>query len=376
MPLVAKDLVAVYREENEEQRMKTIERAQAELTNSQMKIFKREIKSIEDNEKAEKADDAAGDGEEDEEEEEEIEMDTPPESSKTGGGKGKQPARDEKVEEKIAKDNGVKISDSEAEKFWKELEGLSGEDLLNESVIMDFQYVGFDPNVILKSIIQRGKVAKRTNDQIISDIATMCTIAIIKGSVTDNNLKKMSDPGKKRYGDLEAMYGLKRNGSRGVSPDVVTIARVGAAFPGPMMKILLQRPDLSKKFSGPFGSKLLPSYLRHQSAAACIPETLDEAAKSFLIGLICAYTSDQSRSISKAANKDTASDVYDRQENFITQTHSSHYPSEDVRKSIFKSWSLAADYDKLKSVGDNITKVVKTFVSISKEDLVKAVTAV
>jgi len=339
-----------------EERSAKNEEIQARLSNTKKKEFKRAVKEVQTKEN------------EEESEVSDVEF-TPAPSRKS---KGKEPK--ESAEEKKAKEKGVEVSESEAETFWNELESLSGEQIIDDQAVQDFQYVGFNPNVILKSIVSRGKFGRRSNEQILKDISQMCTIAIIKGSVTDTNLKKMSDAGKRTYTSLEALYGLKRNGSKGLDPQEITIARVGAAFPGSMMKILMVRPDLAKKFSGPFSSKALPSYLRHQSAAACIPETLPENAKSFLIGLIVAYTSDQSKVISKS--KDKPADIYERQENFINQTHSSSYPAEPVRKQIFKTWTLAADFDKLKQVGDAITKEVPSFTAISKEDLQKAVSGV
>jgi hypothetical protein len=348
IPKLVNELFAVSIEE----RAAKNEEIQSALSNTKKKEFRKAVKERQ--------------LQENDEESEASDVEFTPKSSKKG--------TKEIAEEKKAKGKGIEITEEEAEKFWAELEALSGDQIIDNQVVLDFQYIGFNPNVILKSIISRGRSARKSNEEIVKDISQMCTIAIIKGSVTDTNLKKMSEAGKRTYTSLETTYGLKRNGSKGLDPQEVTIARVGAAFPGSMMKILMVRPDLSKKFSGPFSSKTLPPYLRHQSAAACIPETLNETAKSFLIGLIVAYTSDQSRVISKS--KDKTADVYERQENFITQTHSSSYPAEEVRKKIFKTWTLIADFDKLKQVGDVVAKEITTFTSISKEDLQKAVSGV
>lgn len=352
--LSSKDLVSEFIKADADQRIKIVEKATEGLSNTQLKNFKKEIKKIETDE-AESEDDAP--------------VDTPAPST-VDKGKGKAGV-DEPLKDREA---NLAITDAVAQGFWNDLEKMSGDELLSEQVVKDFQYIGFDPSVIMKSIIMSGQAAKKTKVQILNDIASMCTIAIIKGSITDKNLKKMSDAGKRSYELLESTYKLKRNGSKGVDPSVVTIARVGAAFPGSMMKILMKRTDLAKKFAGPFGSKALPAYLRHQSAAACIPDTLDDKIKQFLIGLVIAYTSDQSKTIS--TTKDKPEELYARQENFISSTHASPFPVEDVRRTIFKSWSLSADYDKLKQVGDNITKHVSNFSVPSREDFVRIVASV
>jgi hypothetical protein len=349
--LTAKDYVARYINQNDADRMKTVEEAQENLSGTQMKLFRKSIKKIEDEEKEEAMTDNDT-------------KDTPATSTV----KGKEP---EGTKNEVSKD----VSESDALMFWNEIDSMSGDELLSEQVVLDFSYVGFDPNTILKSIISRGRAAKRSKDEIKSDIADMCSIAAVKGSITENNLKKMSDGGKRFYEKIEARYGLKKGGSKGVAPDVITIARVGAAFPGSMMKILMKKSDLAKKFSGPFGSKILPSYLRHQSSAACIPESLGQNAKDFLLGIITAFTSDQSKVISRD-KKRTPLEIYENQENFINQTHSSNYPSEKVRKSIFSSWTLIADFEKLNMVAANVIKVNKSFTLISSEDLQTAISAV
>jgi len=350
-----KSFIREFSEADDDKRPQIVQEAKKELSNSQYKMFKKEIKGIEEDEKAaaEGQDSGSDDG---------IDPTPDPTSSSK-----KPPAPP-------AAPQPVVVSDREVDAFWKTMEGLSGDDLIDADVVRDFQYVGFDPNVIMRSIISKGRSAGRTNAAIMSDIAKLCTIAVIKGSITDTNLKKMSDAGKIAYGQLEAIYNLKKGGSKGVDPDVITVARVGAAFPGSISKILMQRPDFAKRFAGPFGSKTLPPYLRHQSAAACIPETLSENLKGFLLGLVTAYTSDQSKVISKS--KDKADELYDRQESFIMQTHSSLYPIEKVRKELFKTWTLVADYDKLNSVATNISKINKEFVVISKDDLKDAFDAV
>ncbi|WJX09058.1 nucleocapsid [Trichoderma gamsii cogu-like virus 1] len=345
--------VQEYANADEDQRMQIVQTAKTALSGTQFKVFKKEIKAIEEDEKNAmggytSGSDAGDTGK------------TPDPS-----GSGKAPAPDPKP---------VVASDREVEAFWKLLDGMSGDDLIDEDVTRDFQYIGFDPNLIMKSIVTKGKAANKTNAAIMSDISKLCTIAVIKGSITDNNLKKMSDAGKVAYGQLEAAYNLKKGGSKGTDPDVITVARVGAAFPGAISKILMQRPDFAKKFSGPFGSKVLPSYLRHQSAAACIPETAPEDLKAYLLGLITAFTSDQSKTISKS--KDKPEELYDRQENFVNQTHSSMHPAENVRKQLFKTWTLIADYDKLNSVATNINKVVKEYVPMSKDDFTKTLNTV
>lgn len=357
-----------------EERAALVDEVKREISSKKFKTYQKEITNVNKREAEEAAEDKAA--VESESDDEVIET---PDISKSGSSKSKGKGKEKenigtKQEQLDEKTKEMVISEAVLEKFWKDLESMSDDQLLQESVIQAFQYVGFNPDAVMRSIIKRGRASKKEDRDILTDIGSMCTIAILKGSITDTNLKKMSDEGKAAYGVLEATYGLKKNGSRGVDPDVITVARVGAAFPGSIMKILMKKPELAKKFSGPFGSKALPSYLRHQSAAACIPDSLDETAKGFLLGLITAFTSDQSKTISKT--KDKPEEIFERQDNFVTQTHSSHHPDESTRKALFKSMTLIADYDKLNGVATLATKIMKDFPMISKDDFVKAINGV
>jgi len=335
----AKEFLEMYTKAAEENRADILDQAQNILTKSQLKKFNTYLKDLES--------DSGGE-------------ETPPGTADTGKGK----AEEKKGEPKV-----INISDKELESFWDEIDNLDPE--IDEQVLKDFQYVGFNPDTILRTVISLGKAAGKVKKEIMKDITSLCTIAVIKGSITDNNLKKMSDAGKRTYTHFETIYKLKRGGSKGLDPTVITVARVGAAFPGIMMKILLQKPHLAKKFSGPFGSKALPSYLRHQSAAACIPEGLEEGVKAFLLSLVTAFTADQTKTISKS--KDSASDLYDRQENFVTQTHGTPHPAEAVRIKIFSDWTLAEDFDKIKVVAASIKKVKEDFTIISVQTLKTAI---
>lgn len=341
--VTAKDLLDLFVKASAQERIQIFERAENELTATQKKKFKSGAADIMSHEKSDDEDTVA----------------TPGPSS--AGPKGKNPAPPA----------APVVSDSEVDAFWKELDALDFKTLIDDQIIKDFQYVGFDPNRILKAIIALGRKAGRTNQQIKTDIASMCTIALIKGSVTDNNLKKMSDEGQRTYQRFETTYELKRGGSKGLSPEVITVARVAASFPGAIMQILITRPTLAKKFVGPFGSRFLPTYLQHQSAAACIPASLDFKVKNFILGLITAYTADQSKVISKT--KDTPLEIFDRQIDFINQTHGANFPTENVRKTIFANFALVADWDLLVNAANNLKRLKTDFELISKADLENAV---
>jgi hypothetical protein len=291
--------------------------------------------------------------------------------------------KEEKKEGKKPKAEGSKTSAESAEgvdlprdfkkeqkivdAFWLELELLDPISLVSEEVTDAFKYIGFDPDIVLREILFRGRKAGKKSEDIKKDLVDMVTVAVIKGSVTDKNLKKTSDDGKVFYKKLQETYGLSTGGAKGNDSTHLTVARVAAAVPGMVTQVLVKRPEFSKTFVGPFGSKSLPPYLRHQAAAACIPEGTSEKLKEYLLGLITAFTADQTKTLSNT--KDTPDLLYDNQLNFVMTTHNSRHPSEDQRKKIFQSFSLSSDFDKLHMVAVRIKKVKTDFQTLTQQEL-------
>jgi len=251
--------------------------------------------------------------------------------------------------------------------FWIELEKLDPATLVSQDVLDAFKYIGFDPDVVIKEVLFRGKEAKRTSEEIKKDIVDMVTIAIIKGSVTEKNLQKTSDAGKVMYKKLQDIYKIATGGAKGKDSAHLTVARVAAAVPGIIIHVLIKRPEFSKTFVGPFSSKTLPAYLRHQAAAACIPESTSEKLKDYILGLITAFTADQTKVLAKS--KDSAKELFDTQLNYVQKTFSVKHPSEDNRKKIFKNFSLSSDYEKLSIVAAKIKKIKSDFVTLTQAEL-------
>jgi hypothetical protein len=287
---------------------------------------------------------------------------------------GKKPVADDKsvvgtdssfvqVEPKRDLEREQKLVDA----FWLELEGLDPSSLVSTEVTDAFKYVGFDPDVVLREMLYRGQRNGKNGKAIQKDLVDIVTIAIIKGSVTEKNLKKTSDSGKVFYKALQDVYGLATGGAKGKDSTHVTVARVAAAVPGVVTQILIKKPEFSKTFVGPFGSKSLPPYLRHQAAAACIPEQTSEKLKDYLLGLITAFTADQSKTLSNT--KDKPEDLFDNQLNYILTTYNSKHPSEAQRKKIFAGFSLSNDFEKLNTVATRIKKIKTDFQTLTQQEL-------
>jgi hypothetical protein len=287
--------------------------------------------------------------------------------SGTSAGKGKQ-----KDEGAPATGGGVALRDFGKEQqvvdlFWDELEKMDPSSLISEEVTDAFKYVGFDPDVILREMLHRGRKAGKDKEGIKKDLVDIVTIAIVKGSVTENNLKKTSDAGKVLYKGLQTTYELVTGGARSKDSSYLTVARVAAAVPGLVTQILIRKPTFAKVFVGPFNSKSLPTYLRHQSAAACIPEGLPERLKDYVLGLITAFTADQTKALSKG--KEGPEELFDKQANFVATTYGSKHPTEAKRQLIFSNFSLVNDFDKLNVVAQKIKKIKTDFSTLTAQEI-------
>lgn len=287
--------------------------------------------------------------------------------SKAGPSSGKKPTTSDGSFIQVDTPRDLAREQKFVDAFWKELESLDPVTLMTSDVTDAFKYIGFDPDILLREVLYRGKQKGKDASTIQKDIVDMITIAIIKGSVTEKNLKKTSDVGKVFYKKLQDDYGLATGGAKGQDSTHVTVARVAAAVPGLVTQVLVKRPEFSKTFVGPFGSKSLPPYLRHQASAACIPESLPEKLKDYLLGLITAFTADQSKTLSNT--KDKPEEIFDKQLNFVLTTHNSKHPSEESRLKIFQTFSLSSDFEKLNTVAVRIKKVKSEFQTLTQQEL-------
>lgn len=298
-----------------------------------------------------------------------------PTSKKKGKGKAKkvvveeeEESQEESEEEEVKPKKKAKasgsgdVSDADLARIWTMVDEIDLDGLITPEIIKDFQYSGFNPDAILKSLIKKKKEKGVSNTQFMADISTLVLIAIMKGSVTDGNLKKLSDGGKRRYSSLEETYGLKRNGAKGKSGDVVTISRIAATFPGVVVKTISEYPDTARAFSGSFKTDKLPSFMRHQAMAACIPKSLDDKTKEFILSLIIAFSVDQTKSISKT--KESYGDLFSKQKNFTMVSHNGAYPPDKVRKEIFSNLEWKNGYPKMKEVFDIVKKTVTDLESV------------
>lgn len=228
-----------------------------------------------------------------------------------------------------------------------------------------FQYQGFDPMKVVQSLLKAKKDSGVDDDAFKLHVYKMIAVGIIKGSVNDHNLQKMSDEGKKDIDYLLTTYGVQKGGGRGKSANVITFPRVMATFPDVAVRMVgVIGP---KEFNGgPMLSSRLPSYLKVQVFPAVIPRSLESKAKKMLLMASLCYTMDQSTQISQMKDPDLKQ-LASTQSNFTMIGHQSPVPANDMRLSVFNSLSIRDDYDMIVSVLKDYREKVDPSLDIMEE---------
>lgn len=235
-----------------------------------------------------------------------------------------------------------------------------------------FQYQGFDPLKLVSALL-KVKTDKSISDKdFVDDVLQMVAIGMIKGSINDHNIKKMSEEGQKDVLAINSKYGIKMGGGRGQSSSVITFPRVMATFPD--IAVRMTAIIGGKKFSGgPLMSTQLPEYMQVQVFPAIVPRGLGPDVKKMLLTASLCYSIDQSVQISQLKNPDLKA-LAATQSNFVMVGHNSPIPADEVRKNVFNKLSLARDYQSIVSVLEIYKeKIDSSFVIVPKAEFVSVI---
>ncbi|UZA34089.1 nucleocapsid protein [Edgeworthia chrysantha mosaic-associated virus] len=258
------------------------------------------------------------------------------------------------------------ITDVEISTMWTIVDAADVNSM-DQEFLRIFEYQGFNPRKIFAALYAAKKKNQVSDASFVTDILTLCSISIIKGSVNSNNIKKISEEGQQEIARLETLYGIKRGSGRKEKPEVVTISRIGATFPGKIIQLICAGKVEGRTFIGPFSSSSLPVFMRHQAFAAVIPRSLRQKSRDFLLGLITAFSVDQSLQINP--NKKEKQDpviLFATQSNFISVTHNGQYPPEHTKIAIFKT--LIINYEDLLPTSRKIASIMGEFSIPSKDE--------
>jgi len=265
----------------------------------------------------------------------------------------------------------VVVSETEIDDMWSTIDGKDLGDI-DESALADFDYQGFDAEVILRQVLTHGKSAGLTNKQIMKDITSLAGLAQKKGSVTDKNYPKMKKSGQAEYDKLAARYHIVKGSGKGKSPEIITVSRIGPTFPGRIMRMLSAGKLSARSFIGPLKSSSLPKILQTQAFPPALPTTMESDAKDFVLGLCIAYSVDQTIAIADG-KKPTVEEALKTQVGFVMLSHNSKHPTETLRKDMVSQINWPDLYDRSLVCAQTYKKFSPDFVVIARTDFLAAI---
>jgi len=211
-----------------------------------------------------------------------------------------------------------------------------------------FQYQGFDPMKIVNSLLKVKREKEVGDDDFMKDVSTMVAVGMIKGSVNDHNMTKMSDAGKTDLNNLMIKYGIIKGGGKGQSSSLITFPRVMATFPDVCVRLV---PIIGpKEFRGGImNSSYLPDFMQVQVFPAIIPRKCNPNLKKVLLTASLCYSIDQTIQISRIQDPN-AKTIAQLQGRFIDVGHTSPVPFEEIRTRVFNSLGIQKHYQSISIV--------------------------
>jgi len=235
----------------------------------------------------------------------------------------------------IGKSDWESVTTDEVDKVFSDLDSESSVSSFDSTGVEGFDYIGFNPKIIMQALIASGKAKGRSKDEMVKDMGVLAGIAHKKGSITQTNYAKLQAAGKVVYDNLAGIYSIKMGGSKGLGPDVVTIGRIGPTMPARILQMLILGKVTARKYPGACKSSTLPDVLCSQALAPCIPTSLESTFRDLILAICEAYSIDQSCTIAKG-KKPKPEDIWQDQKQFVYTSFSSNYPSEETRIRVFK----------------------------------------
>ena len=98
----------------------------------------------------------------------------------------------------------------------------------------------------------------------------------------------------------------------------------------------------------------MPSIIRHQALAACIPRSLSDNKKDLFLSYITRFNVDQSMAISRT--KPSLEEAIKSHANTVRVAHEGKYPREEMRLAIFRLYNWSNSYSELAEYAKELSK--------------------
>lgn len=266
----------------------------------------------------------------------------------------------------LAQLNAVDRVDLQEIKEFVNTWSLKGQDM--DSLAM-FLYHGFDPTKVyshMALIREEMRVNNFTDEAFLEDVFHIVAIGVIKGSVSEKNVKGLDKAGQNRINELLGRWklDLSINKDSQRKQEGITFSRFALALP---LQAVIVSQSYGRGMMGPFHSSELPSIMLTPAFCSMIP-VARKISKPLLCGMN-AYSSDLS-SVLKGANflqkmtEEQKKNIWSTQYSFTTTGLNSICLNSEQRFAAMVYFNVRVHFD-------NIMKVVKAndeSSAISRED--------
>jgi len=238
-----------------------------------------------------------------------------------------------------------------------------------EEYISRYDFMGFQQDTYIKSLILKRSKKKIAKDEFEIDLVKMIVMFLKIGNPNDNNMGRRSQEAKDDWQQLKSRYNIVTNAS-GQDSRVVTIPRTASSFPILTMRVA-ERVGV-RDFPGPFNSRSLPWYLKVSVFPACVPHDMSEGTRNLLLAAAAAFSAEQSLAFPRSRGTPANSILID-QFKFILISYNSKYPSEESRSWYLNTLPIIDDYARIRAVSERVFTLVDDI--SSQVPLIESVTA-
>nr|AFN73045.1 nonstructural protein [Manawa virus] len=242
----------------------------------------------------------------------------------------------------------------------KYIEEIEGSPIAPDEVqawIAEFQYQGFDPMTIIKTIWERGTQAGKNKAEIIKDVQAMIILHLTRGNKVEKMKKKMSQAGAAATQRLITVYNLKEKAT--ASTDL-TLSRVAIVNAGLTCTILPLVKDHMAVTASEMNrdSEGYPVNMMHGSFASMIDPSLPQETIQIILDAHKLFLVRFSQKINPAAKGKSVKEIVDDNKQALTAALTSTFMPDDVKLNHLVKWNIV---DKHAIVKEHVVRAAKKF---------------
>lgn len=248
-----------------------------------------------------------------------------------------------------------KVTDDDVAGTIRQVESITS-DKISRMEFSIFEFVGFDPKIVVKVLRAFQSHYKDTNENLLSDIRFSIAAVIYMGNVQQKSFSRRALQGQTKINYLAQKYGI-RTGTQGAGlpAEALTFPRICAAFPVLAVRMAVEMPPNAVSIA--FQGSSVPACMRLVPFCSLLGQQLEDDIRIFLMKATNAYSADMALAYDRGAAKkqkresklkptEAASDQW----SFIEIAANSAVPDDASKKSMLAELNLTRYYEKIAAV--------------------------